>query len=129
MDPKLPKILFAEDEEDIRDIVSMALEMAGIEAIACASGDELLEKAAGFQADLILLDVMMPGRDGPQTLMELRKNPGTSKLPIVFMTAKVQKKEVDYYHEIGAAEVLAKPFDPMALPDRLREIWNRCRRT
>jgi two-component system, OmpR family, response regulator len=124
MSSELRRILCVEDEPDIRTISQLALEVAGgFEVSACASGREALERAPAFKPDLILLDVMMPGMDGPTTLQELRRRPAFATTPVVFMTAKVQPQEVARYHELGAVDVIVKPFDPMALSDRLRQIW------
>ena len=75
-------------------------------------------------ADLILLDVMMPGMDGPETLRELRRVPETSNTPVIFMTAKVQSSEIQKYKDMGAVEVIAKPFDPMTLSDQIKSVWS-----
>ena len=73
--------------------------------------------------DLILLDVMMPGMDGPGVLAELRKLPNTADTPVIFMTAKVQSSEVAYFKSLGALGVIAKPFDPMQLSQQVRDMW------
>ena len=86
-------------------------------------GQRALELAAAERPQLILLDVMMPGMDGPQTLTELRKLSCMKGVPIVFMTAKAQTQEVAAYRDLGAAGVIIKPFDPMTLSDQIREIW------
>lgn len=102
----------------------MALEaVGGFTVIACESGAEALRCAPEARADLLLLDVMMPGMDGPGLLTLLREMPATAKTPVIFMTAKVQASEVALYKGLGALEVIAKPFDPMALSDQLRRIW------
>jgi CheY-like chemotaxis protein len=89
--------------------------LSGVEALAlCARGD----------VDLVLLDVMMPGMDGPATLAALRALPGMENVPAVFMTAKVQPSELAQFKSLGAIDVIAKPFDPMALAARVRAIWN-----
>lgn len=122
----LRSILYVEDEPDIREIAKIALEMVGgFSVVMCASGEEALKKAKGTTPDLLLLDVMMPGMDGPTTLKALRKLPELTDTPVIFMTAKVQPKEVDEYKAMGALDVIPKPFDPMALAHNLREIWNR----
>jgi two-component system, OmpR family, response regulator len=72
---------------------------------------------------MILLDVMMPGMDGPTTLRALRALPGLAQVPVAFMTAKVQPQEVEHYKSLGARDVIAKPFDPMALAVQVRSIW------
>jgi len=81
----------------------------------------------GFAPDLILLDVIMPGMDGLATLEALRRLPPSLETPVVFMTAKVQAQEVARYRQLGAADVIAKPFDPMTLSDSVRAIWRRIR--
>jgi two-component system OmpR family response regulator len=125
--PELRRILYVEDDEAIRAVGVMTLEaVGGFEVVACSSGAEALARAQGARADLILLDVMMPGMDGPQTLAGLRKIPQTAATPAVFLTARVQPAEVAELRVLGAVEVLAKPFDPMALPGQLRAIWARC---
>ncbi len=125
--PELRRILYVEDDEPIRVVGVMTLEtVGGFEVVACSSGAEALARAPGARADLILLDVMMPGMDGPQTLAGLRKIPQTAATPVVFLTARVQPSEVAELRALGAVEVLAKPFDPMALPGQLRAIWARC---
>lgn len=124
-DRVLEKIMLVEDEEDIRAVASLALEaVGGFTLKTCESGQNALEVIDGFQPQLILLDVMMPGMDGPTTLQEIRKNPDFATTPAIFMTAKVQPDEVKSYLELGAAAVIPKPFDPMVLSERIREIWN-----
>ena len=119
----LTRILYAEDEPDIQIVVQIPLQAAGFTLEICNSGQEALQKAATFKADLILLDVMMPGMDGPATLKELRRNPETLHTPVIFMTAKTQKKEIDEYKKLGSLEVITKPFDPMTLTITLKRIW------
>ncbi|HJV27490.1 MAG TPA: response regulator [Aromatoleum sp.] len=122
----LKKILYVEDEPDIRLIAVMALEtLGGFTLESCESGREAVAKAPEFSPDLLLLDVMMPGMDGPTTLLALRDLPGLADTPAVFMTAKVQSQEIDEYLELGAVDVIAKPFDPMTLAARIEDIWHR----
>ncbi len=124
MPPPLCRILYVEDEPDIRAIAQMALEaVGGFTVIACASGSEALAAAATAQADLLLLDIMMPGMDGPSTLKALRALPATANTPVIFMTAKVQAAEVALYKGLGALEVVPKPFDPMELSAQISRIW------
>ena len=126
MSSELKNILYAEDEADIRSIAQIALEdLSGFNVKYCTNGKETLEAAKTFKPDLLLLDVMMPGMDGPETLQALRKLPELARTPVVFMTAKVQPQEVQGYMALGAMGVIAKPFDPMTLADQLREIWEK----
>lgn len=120
----LQRILFVEDDPDIQMVARMALEaLGGFTVLACGSGAEALTQFEGFAPDLVLLDVMMPGMDGPTTLGALRLLPAGRDVPVVFMTAKVRTEEVALYRQMGAEEVIAKPFDPMTLSDRVRAIW------
>ena len=122
--PPLSRILYVEDQVDIRLVAKMALEaVGGFTVIACASGQEALSSAPTAMADLLLLDIMMPGMDGPSTLKALRELPATAHTPVIFMTAKVQTAEVAQYMELGALHVIPKPFDPMELSAQIRRIW------
>ena len=124
MGEQLEKILYVEDEPDIQAVARIALEsVGGFTVEICSSGAQALETAPQFEPDLILLDVMMPGMDGPTTFKELRKIAGLAQTPVVFMTAKVQPQEVASYRELGALDVVAIPFDPMTLSDQIRSIW------
>lgn len=121
---ELQRVLYVEDDPDIQMVAQMALEVVGgLTLRTCSSGQEAVQAAASFNPDLILLDVMMPGMDGPATLAELRKLPATASTPVVFMTAKVQTAEVTHYKSLGAVGVIAKPFDPMELPQQVRQLW------
>ncbi|GLQ88318.1 response regulator [Dyella flagellata] len=124
----LERILYVEDEPDIRAVARLALEaVGGFNVCICDSGKAALDAVQAFSPDLILLDVMMPGMDGPSTLSALRQLPDLKETPIVFMTAKVQSAEVTRYRQQGAIDVIAKPFDPMTLSTTVRDIWNRHR--
>ena len=121
----LVKILYAEDDPDIQMIAKMSLEtVGGFTLKVCDDGNKALEEVSGFGPQLILLDVMMPGRDGPSTFQELKKRPDLAKVPVIFMTAKVMPSDVEAYKAMGAADVISKPFDPMALPDQIRAVWD-----
>jgi len=120
----LQRILHVDDEPDIREVAKMTLEAIGSFTVeTCRSGQEAIDKAPGFAPDLILLDVMMPGMDGPTTFGELQLNPATSGIPVIFMTAKVQAHEIDEYLKLGGAGVIIKPFDPTSLSKEVAEIW------
>lgn len=121
---ELNRILYVEDEPDIQAVTKLALEeIGGFRLEVCGNGDEALAKAVDFAPDLLLLDVMMPGMDGPTTLKALRELPELANTPAIFMTAKVQPHEVEEYKALGAIDVIAKPFDPMTLSENLRNIW------
>ena len=117
------RVLYVEDEPDIREVARLALEaVGGFEVSTCASGREAVDAAPAFAPDVILLDVMMPGMDGPTTLRALRDLPEVAATPVIFMTAKVQANEVAAYLASGAAGVISKPFDPMTLSDEVRRL-------
>ena len=121
----LERILYVEDEPDIQAVAKVALELlGGFQVQVCGNGQEALAAVRDFAPDLILLDVMMPGMDGPSTLAQLRADPGTATIPVVFLTAKVQPAEVVYYQSLGALDVIAKPFDPMTLAAQVKQIWS-----
>lgn len=124
MTQELARILYVEDDPDIQAIAVMVLEtISNFTVAACSSGAEAVARAEAFAPDLMLLDVMMPGMDGPETLKQLRKFASLTTTPVVFMTAKVQPQEVQGYLDLGAVGVIAKPFDPMTLTQELRDIW------
>lgn len=120
---EVKRILFVEDEPDIQTIVQIALEsIGGFSVEACDSGAQAINKAADFSPDFILLDVMMPDMDGPETLKALRELPATASTPVIFMTAKAQPHEIQRFRSLGALDVITKPFDPMTLSDRVAAI-------
>ena len=122
---ELKRVLYVEDEEDIRMVGEMSLaEVGGFEVLACASGEETIAAAAGFGPDLLVLDVMMPGMDGPSVLGALRALPATATVPAIFMTAKIMATEVAQLRSLGALGVIPKPFDPMTLPAEIQAIWS-----
>ena len=125
MSHDLKRILYVEDEADVRIVARMALEaIGGFEVVDYGTGAEAVAGAAAARADLIVLDVMMPGMDGPATLQELRALPQTARTPAIFMTAKVQPKEIERYRSLGVLGVVAKPFSPMEMPREIRRIWD-----
>lgn len=118
------KIMYVDDDDDIRTIVQFALEDEVDLALAlCASGQEALDTIASYRPDIVLLDVMMPGMDGTTTFQRLRAQEDWARLPVAFVTAKVQPQEVAQLKALGAIDVIAKPFDPMALADQIRRLW------
>jgi CheY-like chemotaxis protein len=115
------KVLLIDDEPDIRRVARLGLtRVGGMEVVEASSGAEGLVKAREERPDAVLLDVMMPGLDGPSTLARLREDPATAGVPVVFLTAKAMAAEVDRLKALGAAGVLTKPFDPMTLARDLR---------
>jgi two-component system OmpR family response regulator len=124
VDRPLRRILHVEDEADIRTIAKLTLEaIGGFEVESCESGPDAIRRLSAFKPDLLLLDVMMPGMDGPMTLNELRKIPEGAKTPAIFMTAKAQSHEIAKFRDLGAVDVVTKPFDPETLCDHLKNIW------
>lgn len=116
-------ILLVDDEPDIRAIAEIALHaVGGFRILLAGSGPEALDRLAAERPDLVLLDVMMPGLDGIATFAAMRARPDLAGLPVIFMTAKVQRGEIERYVALGAIGVIAKPFDPMTLADEIRRI-------
>ena len=122
------RILVIDDEQDIRAVSRMSLErVGGWEVLEADSGARGLELAGAERPDAILLDAMMPEMDGPATIQKLKAADATREIPVVFLTAKLQPAERERYVELGAVGVLAKPFDPMTLPDDVAGLlgWTR----
>lgn len=121
------KILIIDDEDDIREVAALSLEsVAGWEVIVASSGAQGVARAMEHQPDAILLDVMMPGMDGPTTFRELRKNPVTAKIPVLLLTAKVQSTDQRRFADLGVDAILFKPFDPLTLSAQIAGVlgWN-----
>ena len=115
------RLLHVDDEPDIREVVEMSLALdPAIVLKSCASGADALVTAASWEPDVILMDVMMPVMDGAETLTHLRKDARTAKIPVVFMTARAQAREIEHFLSLGAAGVIPKPFDPMTLASAVR---------
>lgn len=115
------RILHVDDEPDIREIVELSLGLdPAFDVRSCASGADAIATAADWLPDLILCDVVMPIMDGPATLARLRACPRTADTPVVFMTARAQRQELEHFKSIGATGVIVKPFDPLTLPDAVR---------
>jgi two-component system OmpR family response regulator len=118
-------VLYVDDEPDIREVASIALELdGGITLKSVGSGQEALDalETPGYHPDIVMLDVMMPGMDGPAVLAEMRRRPAMADLPVVFITARAQTHEQARFLELGASGVITKPFDPLALAGELRAI-------
>ena len=122
------RILVIDDEEDIRAVSRMSLErVGGWEVLDADSGARGIELAEAEQPDAILLDAMMPEMDGPATIQRLKSQESTRDIPVLFLTAKLQPCERERYTELGAEGVLARPFDPMTLPNDVAAAlgWSR----
>jgi two-component system OmpR family response regulator len=118
-DDGLSRILYVEDDADIRSVATFALEtLGGFTVAGFESGAQAIAAAEAFAPQMLLLDV-------PTTLIGLQAIPTLRDVPAIFMTAKVQPQEVTRYLAMGALDVIAKPFDPMALSDLVRAIWER----
>ncbi|MCW6038855.1 response regulator [Spirulina subsalsa FACHB-351] len=126
------KILIIDDEEDIREVAKLSLEIGqDWDVVAASSGSEGLALCKTLCSgtdeqppDAILLDVMMPDMDGPTTWHKLQEDPLTAKIPVIFLTAKVQAAEQRYYAQLGVNAVLTKPFDPVTLGDFIAKVLN-----
>ena len=117
------RILLVDDDEGIREVARTVLEMVGgYDVETAASGLEGLEKARTNPPDAIVLDVMMPGLDGPATFALLQEQPATRDVPVILLTAKTQAADRSRFASIGVAGMLSKPFDPMALCDQIAGI-------
>ena len=120
----LKSILYIEDEPDIQTVAKLALEMVGGYVVHTAgSGIDGLKRYQQLQPDLVLLDVMMPGMDGPQTLEAIRALPPGRGQVVIFITAKAQPAEVRHYLSLGVAGVIQKPFDPLMLSAEVQQLW------
>lgn len=116
-------MLLVDDDEDIRTLCELGLRrLAGWNVVLAGSGQEALAAVDHARPDVILLDVMMPGEDGLQVLERLRAREGLAKVPVIFLTAKVQTHEVERYRKLGAAGVIRKPFEVLKLPDEIRKL-------
>lgn len=123
--PELKRILCVDDEEDLRAIEQMCLEtVGGYSVIQATNGEEAIQVAKAEKPDMILLDVMMPGMDGPSALAKMRQDPEIAHIPVIFMTARVRPTEIEEYIALGAIGVISKPFDPMQLAQQVAEHWN-----
>ena len=122
----LAKVCYVEDDEDIQRIVRLSLERLGKMTVEVV-GDPMvaIEAMKRFGPDLVLLDWMMPGMDGPTLFRAMKEKPETAGLPVIFITAKATQVEIGELTALGAAGAISKPFNPKELPDQLREIWKK----
>ena len=118
-----PQVLIIDDETDIREVAQLGLELIGGWQVATASnGVDGVAEASRIRPDAILLDVMMPEVDGPETLRRLRVDPATASVPVIFLTARSQIADVEWLEGLGAAGVIPKPFDPLTLASDLTKV-------
>jgi CheY-like chemotaxis protein len=117
------RIMIVDDDEDICRVTELAMRrIGGWEVVSVTSGEEALLRGRDERPDVILLDATMPGLDGPATLAKLRKEPTTAAIPVIFLTARVQRHDLARYRALGACGVIQKPFDAAALPEEIRRI-------
>jgi CheY-like chemotaxis protein len=123
------RVLYVDDEPDIREVASLALELdTGVQVTTAASGPLALKiLAEDPKPDVVMLDVMMPQMDGPAVLAEIKANPATAHIPVVFITARAQSHELARFVSLGAVGVITKPFDPMTLSIELRAVLARAK--
>jgi two-component system OmpR family response regulator len=120
------RILLVDDDDSLRLIASLSLQSIGkFKVLAVRSGAEALAQAEAFAPDLFVLDVNMPDLDGPQTLAGLREMPSLREVPAVFLTGNVKPEEVAALQELGAADVIAKPFEPRRMCERVAQALER----
>ena len=122
----LNRICYVEDDEDIQRIVRMSLERIGKMTVEVVSDPtKAIDAIKAFKPDMVMLDWMMPAMDGPTLFRHMRKNPDTSGLPVVFITAKAAQRDLDELMTLGAVGTISKPFSPKDLPEQLRAIWKK----
>jgi two-component system, OmpR family, response regulator len=121
---QLRKIMCVEDDPDIRNILGWSLHnIGGYEVCLCDSGESALFHVKTFLPDMLLLDVMMPGLSGPQTLLALRDQGFLSGTTVLFLTAKSMQYELESLMELDVSGVIVKPFDPILLPNQISAYW------
>jgi DNA-binding response OmpR family regulator len=118
----MTKILVAEDDTDIRELIVLSLTYAGYEAISAADGQQAVELALERKPDLILLDVRMPRLNGYQALEQVKRIPELAEIPVVFLSAKGQASEIQTGLDLGASHYILKPFVPEELVTKIRRI-------
>ena len=121
------KILVAEDEQDIQKVIRITLKLkGGFDVKFANNGLEVLEKVREERPSLIILDVMMPKMDGYETCRQLKADDSTRDIPVVFLTAKAQEKEIEEGLKLGAIDYLKKPFEPDEFVEKVRSIIQNC---
>jgi len=121
-------VLVIDDDPVILELLRVNFEIEGFDVICAKDGDEGLLRAQNDHPDVVISDIMMPRRDGLQLLTDLKEGPATQDLPVILLSAKAQKTEVERGLELGADDYITKPFDPLELIDRLNAVMTRPRR-
>jgi DNA-binding response OmpR family regulator len=119
----MTKILVAEDERDIRELINFTLRLNGYEVVSASDGEEALELALKEYPDLVLLDIRMPRLNGYEVCKLIKGNEATKHIPVVFLTAKGQENEVELGMKAGATDYILKPFSPDQLVERLEKLF------
>jgi CheY-like chemotaxis protein len=121
----LQSVLYVDDEPDIREVVELSLTLAAdLKVDSCGSGEQAIKMLATLRPDMVLLDAMMPGLDGPATLARMRADPRLAGIPVVFLTAKALPAEIQRFLALGAVAIIPKPFDALRLAEQVQTIWN-----
>ena len=129
MQKPLKNILVIDDDEEMQEAARIGLEMlGGFEVHTCGDGEEGIRMAESIHPDLLLLDSVMPGMDGPEMLVRMREREAIAGIPVIFVTSMTHDREREAFETMGALGVIEKPFDPKGLSDRVRSIWE-ARRT
>ena len=124
MSAPLTTLLYVDDDADIREIVEMSLGLDGSMRVSTSSGgEEALAFMRSSRPDLVVLDFMMPGMDGPAIVARMRDDPQLRDIPVIFMTAKAGPQDTARFRDLSAIGVIPKPFDPMALGGQVRALW------
>ncbi len=121
-------VLVIDDDPVILELLRVNFEIEGFDVVCASNGEEGLRLAHSAAPDVVISDIMMPRRDGLQLLSDLKADPGTEDLPVILLSAKAQKSEVQQGLDMGADDYITKPFDPLELIDRLNAVMTRPRR-
>jgi len=124
MSTQLKSIMFVDDDPDILSLAEISMQMAGIDFRGCTEGTQALEQLQQRLPQLLILDVMMPHMDGPETLNQIRKIYTKAQLPVLFLTAKARESSVKHLQEMTGETVLTKPFSPLTIASKLEQIWS-----
>ena len=121
-------VLVSDDDPVILELLRVNFEIEGFDVITATDGEEGLKRAHAERPDVVISDIMMPRRDGLQVLSDIKGDPDTEDLPVILLSAKAQKSEVQHGLDMGADDYITKPFDPLELIDRLNAVMTKSRR-